>query len=131
MGDVSENFSLWESECPCGCGFKNENIPLNEIKERVRKHFNKPFIIKKSAYDKTMHCQCRCWSHNKSVGGSEKSKHLFGMAVDFHVEGVDNETVYEYVNSIMPNWGGLIIYDWGLHMDVRDEYYRDDKRSKI
>ena len=99
-------------ECHCGndCGYIGADIELIDILEKVRKKFSKPVIV---------HCASRCPDHNESVGSKPTSKHIRGIAADFHIDDVCNDVIYAYLESIMNNWGSLGIYDWGIHVDVR------------
>jgi zinc D-Ala-D-Ala carboxypeptidase len=61
------------------------------ILEPVRKKFRKPVII---------HSGYRCQALNTAVGGSKRSQHCFGEAVDFHVA---EYTVYEVATWVAEN----------------------------
>jgi hypothetical protein len=110
-GQVSPHFSRKEFECSCGCGFDTVDDRLVDALEKVREHFGKPMV---------MHCICRCWKKNKDVGGAEKSQHLYAHAGDFHIDGVDNKEIYDFIDKeVLPNTGGIGLYEWGVHMDIR------------
>jgi uncharacterized protein YcbK (DUF882 family) len=58
---------------------------------------------------------------NKAVGGVSNSQHLYGTAVDLKTPAGWTPTQLALVaREIMPDWGGVGIYDWGVHVDVRD-----------
>jgi len=59
-----------------------------KILEPVRKHFKKPIRIN-SGY--------RGPALNSAVGGSSKSQHCNGMAVDFEIDGLANPTLAKWV----------------------------------
>ena len=64
----------------------------------------------------TVNSTCRSHSHNRSVGGAKRSKHLTGDAVDFRVHG-NASAVYAYLKS-SGSVGGLKHYGGGLfHID--------------
>jgi uncharacterized protein YcbK (DUF882 family) len=116
MGDISKHFSRWEFACHCGCGMKCVDIKIIEILEQVREKFGKPVKI---------HCGCRCDTHNKTIPGhSEKSPHPKGLATDFSVKDTDPREVAKYINTLIPNIGGIGIYlQWipkGIHLDISD-----------
>ena len=47
------------------------------------------------------------------------SQHLYGIAADISVPGVAPKTVAAYLETLLPNTGGIGIYSWGVHVDVR------------
>ena len=116
MGDISHNFSRHEFACSCGCGFEAVDAELIKILENTRAYFGgKPLHI---------NCACRCLSHNKSIGSKDTSKHVKGMAVDFHIKGVAPVDIAWYIDRhYLKERGGIGIYDkWknpGVHIDVR------------
>lgn len=51
--------------------------------EQCRRAINKPFIV---------HCWVRTIPHNKRAGSmAKRSPHIFGMGVDFHVQGMKED----------------------------------------
>ena len=117
MGDISEHFSRREFACKCGCGFCAVDIELVEIAELARKLIG--------AF--TPNSVCRCIEHNKAVGGEPHSKHLWAMAMDIPVS--NHEMLYEFFDNEFPVSHGLGIYDWGIHIDVRPDKARWDRRT--
>jgi uncharacterized protein YcbK (DUF882 family) len=109
MGDMSEFFSRSEFACSCGCGFEAVDKELLEILGKIRNHFG-PVI---------MHCACRCKKKNDEVGSKDTSQHIKGMAADFHIPNVEPEQIAYYADGLMPDKGGVGIYEWGCHVDVR------------
>ena len=107
----SKYFRRKEFECSCGCGFNTVDVDLLDVVEDVREHFDTPVTINSA---------CRCVSHNHSVGGSAKSKHLLGIAADIVVLDVSPERVYNYLDNKYPNSKGLGSYSNFTHIDVRD-----------
>lgn len=64
----------------------------------------------------------RTASHNKKVGGVEDSQHLYGTAADLQAPaGIIPAKMAEFAREIMPDWGGVGIYEWGIHVDVRKD----------
>ena len=58
------------------------------ILEPVRAHYGRPVIV---------HSGYRCFELNKAVGGSVNSQHMAGEAVDFHVEGLTVDEVFQWL----------------------------------
>ena len=63
-------------------------------------------------------------SHNRSVGGATYSQHIYGLAADLSIYGVEPDKVAEYADTMLKNTGGIGIYNWGVHIDVRKEKTR-------
>ena len=83
---------------------------LVDVLQKVRDHFGKAVAIT-SAF--------RTASHNKKVGGATYSQHCYGKAADIKVSGVAPSKVAEYVETLMPNTGGIGRYSTFTHVDVR------------
>jgi uncharacterized protein YcbK (DUF882 family) len=83
----------------------------------VRTHFKKGVNVED-------HSGFRTPTHNKNVGGSTNSQHMYALAADFHVVGVAPKTVYDYLNKKYPNKYGIGLYSWGVHVDTRKEKSR-------
>ena len=107
---LSENFRVKEFACEDGSDPIFISEGLVQVLQAIRAHFGKPVHI---------HSGYRTPEHNAKVGGSEHSRHLYGMAADFHVEGVEPEKVYAYADKLLKDTGGVGLYDWGVHIDVR------------
>ena len=57
--------------------------------------------------------------HNAKVGGEEFSMHLYGAAADLLCPaGLTPKQLAGFAREIMPDWGGVGIYSWGIHVDV-------------
>ena len=111
-GQLSEHFKLSEFACRCGCVIPDDKHPpqgLIDKLEEVRAHFGAPVVIT-SGY--------RCPSHNASVGGAIRSRHMEGDASDIKVSGVAPSKVYAYADATVAN-GGVGSYDTFTHIDVR------------
>jgi len=68
--------------------FLDAGRALAAMLQAVRSHFGKPINI---------HSGFRCRALNAAVGGTETSQHLTFQAADFHVEGVDLVTVFDWI----------------------------------
>lgn len=110
MIKLSEYFWDYEVTCKCGCGFNQISRGVLLLADEVREYINKP-ITPSSA--------CRCWGHNKKVGGSKNSYHLLGQALDLPVP--DPTDVYKYLDAKYPDSLGLGLYvdDGFVHVDDR------------
>lgn len=81
-------FSDQELRCPC-CG-RNEMSPeFVTIMDEVRELVDQPLIVN-SAY--------RCPAHNAEVGGSPRSSHVEGLAMD--VQCNDNRLRYSLLDAL-------------------------------
>lgn len=93
MGDLTENFSMWEFTCRCGCGICIIDAGFLLKLQYARKLAGIAFTITSG---------CRCLSHNKAEGGSEESDHL--TTETLACEGVDilcnnSHNRYKIVNA--------------------------------
>lgn len=75
-------------------------IKVFRIMDQIRGLFGKPVLV---------HVAFRPYSYNKLIGGAPKSSHVQGMAVDFHVDGVDCDVARA---KLMPK-----LEEWGLRME--------------
>ena len=69
---VSKYCSLSEVTCKCGCG----GIPTKQMLDKfdqIREAYGKPIYITSGS---------RCEKQNKKIGGSPKSNHVAGKAID-------------------------------------------------
>ena len=114
---MNKYFKRSEIECKCGCGTDTIDYEVMRIVTDVRSHFGRPVTITSGV---------RCAIHNKSVGGSIKSQHLLGRALDIQVKGVPTSRVYNYLNKKYPTSLGLGLYDTlgFVHVDTRDGHAR-------
>lgn len=107
---LSANFKVKEFACLDGTDPIFIDTELVEVLQKIRTHFGKAVNIT-SAY--------RTPSHNKSVGGTTYSQHLYGKAADIKVNGVSPQKVVEYAEGVLRNNGGIGRYDTFTHIDVR------------
>ena len=86
-------------------------LPL--VLEYIRTRVDKPVVIN-SAY--------RTPAKNQAVGGAVHSQHLYGTAADLGtVAGHTPAEMAAIAREIMPDWGGVGVYPWGIHVDVREK----------
>lgn len=113
---VAPNFQVKEFACSDGSDVVVIHPFIPHICQLVRNKFNMPFVPN-SAY--------RTVTHNKAVGGANKSNHTYGRAVDIPAErGVTPKQLYDYVDTLFGEWGELGIYSWGIHVGVQDKKER-------
>lgn len=112
--DDVEHFK--RSEFACKCGKYCNSFPVEpddqlvRLLERIRKNFGVPVTVTSGI---------RCKTHNANVGGASASQHMKGTAADIVVKGIDPKAVAAYVETLMPNTGGIGIYNTFVHVDVR------------
>ena len=112
---LSANFKVNEFACADGTDAVFISDGLVQVLQAIRSHFRRPVTVN-SGY--------RTELHNRKVGGKAGSLHLYGAAADIAVKGIKPETVAAYAESLLPDTGGIGIYDWGVHIDVRREKSR-------
>jgi uncharacterized protein YcbK (DUF882 family) len=112
---LSTNFRVREFACTDGSDPVFIDSELVTVLQKIRTHFGKAVTIT-SAF--------RTPSHNKSVGGTIYSQHLYGRAADISVSGVSPSKIATYVESILGDRGGVGRYDTFTHIDVRAQKSR-------
>lgn len=117
---LSENFKVKEFACNDGSDTVLISDELVELLQKIRDHFGVAVVIN-SGY--------RTSAYNKKVGGVSNSQHVKGTAADIVVKGVDPLAVGQYVEYIMPDHGGIGVYQTFTHVDVRSNRSRWDQRS--
>lgn len=110
---VSEDFILKEFECR-HCNTVKLHSKLMEKLQAFRTYLGVPLIVT-SGY--------RCKTHNTNVGGAPNSYHMKGMAADVRVEGMDSFVLARKADEF--DFGGIIIYNNFVHLDVRTEKWRE------
>lgn len=112
-------FKRDEFRCKCGgkyCnGFPVEpDKALVKLLDTVREHYGRPF---------TPNSAIRCKKYNAlpRIGGASNSQHLYGTAADVPASalGVTPKQLYNYLETLLPNTGGIGLYSWGCHVDTR------------
>lgn len=97
---------------------------LAENLQVIRNYIGLPVIIN-SAY--------RTPSHNKKVGGSPTSQHLYGKASDIWVKSMSPEQVRAVILELIQEGkiseGGVGIYNNFIHYDIRGNRARWDFRK--
>ena len=117
---LSKNFKVSEFKCKDGSDTVLISDKLVDLLQNIRDHFGAAVTIN-SAY--------RTESYNKKIGGATKSQHVNGTAADIVVKGATPLEVAQYVEHIMPDSGGIGVYQSFTHVDVRANRSRWDNRS--
>lgn len=117
---LTTNFKVREFACQDGSDTIFISTELVKVLQKIRSWFGKPVTIN-SAY--------RTEAHNRAVGGSPTSQHLYGLAVDIVVKGKSPKEVARLVEAVLGSRGGIGLYSWGVHVDVRAKRSRWDSTS--
>ena len=123
--NISEHFKIKEFACKDGTDYLKIDYDLIPILERFRQYVESPVIIN-SGY--------RTLLHNQKIGGRKNSFHLYGRALDIPVLNT-----YKYLTTpeLMARFfytlkvKGIITYNWGVHIDTRENTYHYNVRNKI
>jgi hypothetical protein len=116
-GTFWDDIKYWsrdEFRCQCGgkyCnGFPAEpDEKLVRLAENVRSYFGKPA-------HRSSGLRCKTW--NAIQGGVSNSKHMYGKALDFRIEGKSAAQVLAYVNTLPDVNYAYAIDNQHVHMDV-------------
>jgi zinc D-Ala-D-Ala carboxypeptidase len=100
-------FKIDEVACRCGCG-KTPTDDFMKKLEQLREKFGRPMRVTSGA---------RCLDHNSRVRGSEKSKHLDGIAADIDARGQDASDLFDLAKEF-GFWGRGIAKTF-IHLDTR------------
>lgn len=109
--NLSAHFKAREFACADGSDAIFVAEELVSVLEKIRTHFNKAVVIT-SAY--------RTPSHNKTIGGTARSQHIYGLAADIVVRDTAPEAVADYAETLLKNKGGIGRYKTFTHIDVRN-----------
>ena len=118
---LTDNFWLSEFACKDGAGVPLHLIPnvqkLAEQLQVIRNVLGEPLHIN-SAY--------RTFEHNRNVGGSLHSQHLFAKAADLRVGNGFNSTIlHELIMELIASKeiinGGVGLYSSFVHYDIRNK----------
>ena len=107
---LSDNFKVNEFRCKDNSDVIFIAPALVDILQAIRNHYGKAVNIN-SAY--------RTPTYNKKVGGATYSQHLYGTAADIRINGVKPKDLAAYIETLMPNYGGIGIYPTFVHVDIR------------
>jgi len=108
---LSTNFAVKEFACRDGSDTIFISPALVTLLQKIRTHYGRAVIIN-SGY--------RTEPYNAKVGGADYSQHKYGTAADITIKGVTPAALAAYVETLMPNTGGIGIYSAFTHVDVRE-----------
>ena len=108
---LSTNFAVKEFACKDGSDAVLVAPRLVMVLQSLRSHFCAAVTID-SGY--------RTPQYNARVGGVTDSQHCYGTAADIVVRGKTPAQVAAYARQLMPDWGGVGVYDSFCHIDVRE-----------
>ena len=108
---LATNFQAKEFDCQgkeC-CTETLVDEQLVTYLQMIRSHFGKPVYL--TAY--------RCKTHNaRTPNAAPNSRHIYGQAADFHIDGVEPAEIAKYAESIGVK--GIGLYDTFVHIDTRE-----------
>lgn len=125
---LTNNLSRAEFKCQCGCGFDTVDYNLIIDLQSTVDHFQSMYPNRNIRIK--INSGSRCKAHNKAVGGSRKSQHIYGKAADFFLydrdtkEIIDPEEVVDYLINRFPNSRGIGRYENRTHFDSRETMAR-------
>ncbi len=110
---LSKDFNLREFHCRCQYPECQTTYVSEELIEALQ-------MLRDAVGALNIHDGFRCERHNKDIGGEEKSFHKMGMAADISSVGIRPETLANGAKRVTSfRLGGIGIYQWGCHVDVR------------
>ena len=105
---ISKHFTRAEVACQCGCGFDSMDAETLMIADEARDFEGSPI---------TPSSGCRCYHHNKAVGGADKSQHPMARAMD--LPSKDPVALYNFLCAKYPGKYGFGLYSSFVHIDSR------------
>lgn len=119
--NVATNFKVREFKSDSKIVLIHHSLPiaLQMIREKVGKAVN-------------LTCAYRTDAHNIRVGGASNSYHLYGMAADIYVNGMQPTDLAKIIDNMFPTTYGVIAYPKKgiVHFDVRSQKYRAMNNGK-
>ena len=103
-------------EFACKCGTYCDGYPVEpaealvRVLDEIREQTGLPVYVNSGI---------RCPEHNAAVGGADHSRHMDGDAADIRCPGKTPKELYDIACDVIGNTGGVGLYDWGVHVDVR------------
>lgn len=108
---ITPHFKVKEFRCYDGSDTIFVSQELAEVLEKIRVHFGKPVTIN-SGYRTDYH-------NDRTKDAAKFSQHKYGMAADISIRGVSPKRIAAVAETLLPNTGGIGIYDTFTHIDVR------------
>ena len=107
-------FTREEFKCKCGGKFC-DGYPAEmqeavvKIADAAREHFGKPAHVISGL---------RCQQWNAHEGGVANSQHMYGEAIDLRIDGVDSETLRQFVSTQPGHRYSYCINSTNVHFDI-------------
>ena len=107
-------FTRAEFKCKCGGQFC-DGYPAEmqeavvKIADAARAHFGKPAHVVSGL---------RCEKWNAHEGGVANSQHMYGEAIDLRIDGVDSETLRQFVTTQPGHRYSYRINSTNVHFDI-------------
>ena len=107
-------FKRAEFRCKCGGRYCN-GYPAEmqeavvRIADAARSHFGKPAHVISGL---------RCQKWNAHEGGVANSQHMYGEAIDMRIDGVDSETLRQFVSTQPGHRYSYRINSTNVHFDI-------------
>ena len=107
-------FKREEFRCKCGGRYCN-GYPAEmqeavvKIADAARAHFGKPAHVISGL---------RCQQWNAHEGGVANSQHMYGEAIDLRIDGVDSETLRQFVSTQPGHRYSYRINSTNVHFDI-------------
>ena len=109
---LSRHFRKTEFQCKCGCYMQYFDELLFKMLEELRAELGHKPIKINSGY--------RCKAHNDRIGGTRKSQHMEGRAVDIQYPPKKDFSRMETARiAEKVGFTGIGVHDTFLHLDVR------------
>jgi uncharacterized protein YcbK (DUF882 family) len=94
---------------------------INVVQEACE-HFAEQLGIEKVVLN--INSAARCLNHNESVGSTKRSMHPRSRAMDFTINDVSNQEIYDYLDRQYPDKYGIGLYSGFVHFDTRADKAR-------
>lgn len=112
--DRIKYFTRAEFKCKCGGRFCNGypaemQEAIVKIADAARDHFGKPAHVVSGL-------RCKQW--NEHEGGVANSQHMYGEAIDLRIDGVDSETLRQFVSTQPGHRYSYCINSTNVHFDI-------------
>jgi len=110
--EVAQHLNVYEIICRCGCRRGYMHVDLLRAWEAMRKAWGQPLRVTSGF---------RCAEHNRRIGGSPKSMHLVGKALDIRLRHKDDLRWVVRAAIVASTFTCVIRYPdpLQLHLDVR------------
>ncbi len=126
---ITPNFRLTDFTPTCKVA-----IPV-EYRKNIHKLAESLEIIQKTIGKKVKIVSgYRSYKCNTRVGGAKKSQHMVGKAIDIRVKGMSTRRLKWVIEKLIKKGkipqGGVGLYRWHVHYDIRGTKARWNKRYK-